>query len=85
MVRKFGQLLDNGKRKLISIGFGFTHNDTTIQNDLFKIHITRVGDSKIVDRFLLTRLEDNGVYFSERYPESQKEKNNPSVLVDFVE
>ena len=85
LVRKFGQLLDNGKRKLISIGFGFTHNDTTIQNDLFKIHITRVGDSKIVDRFLLTRLEDNGVYFSERYPESQKEKNNPSVLVDFVE
>lgn len=84
-VRKFGQLLDNGKRKLINLGFGFTDDDVTIQNDLFKIHITRVGNSRIIDRFLLTRLEDNGVYYSERYPEPKKENNDPSVLSNFIE
>lgn len=84
-VAKFGQLLDNGKSKLINLGFGFTDDDATIQNDLFKIHITRVSKAKIIDRFLLSRLEDNGVYYSEKYPEAKKEKNDPSVLIDFVE
>jgi len=84
-VKKFGQLLDNGKSKLINFGFGFADNDATIQNNLFKIHITRVGKSIVIDRFVLTRLEDNGVYYSEKYSESQKENNDPSVLIDFIE
>ncbi len=84
-VRKLGQLLNNGKTKFINSGFGFEDNDTTIQNDLFKIHITRIGNSIMINKFLLTRIEDNSVYCSEDYPESQKENNDSTILLDFVE
>ncbi|MHA1274819.1 MAG: hypothetical protein ACTSQP_22915 [Promethearchaeota archaeon] len=85
IVRKFGQLLDNGKSKLIKNGFKFINQDDTIQNDLFKLHVTRIGSSGIIDRFLISRLKDNGVYYSESYPEFQKEKNDTKILLNFIE
>lgn len=91
LVKKFGQLLDNGHNKVIDLGFSIIHNDNTINNDLFGIHLTRVGQTNIIDKFLLRRLENgqikkpDEVYFSEKYPESQKENNDTSVLYDFIE
>ena len=82
-VVKLGQLLDKGQEKLARSGYGTIRD--TIKNNLFSIHLTRVGETKIIDNFLIRRLEDDRVYFSDKYPENQKERNDISVLLDFVE
>ena len=63
----------------------------TIKDNNFEIHLTRKYPDIIVKQFLIRRL-DNGqkkepeeAYFSEEYPESQKESSITQVLYDFIE
>ncbi len=63
----------------------------TIKDNNFGIHLTRKYPDIIVKQFLIRRL-DNGqkkkpeeAYFSEVYPESQKENSITQVLYDLIE
>jgi len=88
-VRKFGTLLDNGRQKLEKLEFKIRHNGDTIKNNFFGIHLTR--SNKLIHQFLIRRLENaknkrpDEAYFSEGYPESQKENSITQVLYDFIE
>ncbi|KKM87262.1 hypothetical protein LCGC14_1270660 [marine sediment metagenome] len=88
-VRKFGTLLDNGREKLEKLGFNIQHNGDTIKNNFFGIHLTR--RTKFIYQFLIRRLDKSQTkrpdeaYFSEGYPESQKESSITQVLYDFIE
>jgi len=62
----------------------------TISDNNYGIHFTRYYPNPLVFQFLVRRL-DNGntkrpdeAYFSMKYPPSQKEKNDPTVLKDFI-
>ena len=88
-VRKFGTLLDNGREKLEKLGFNIQHNGDTIKNNFFGIHLTR--RTKFIHQFLIRRLDKgqtkrpDEAYFSEGYPETQKENSIAQVLYDFIE
>ncbi|HEC38107.1 MAG TPA: hypothetical protein ENI29_07715 [bacterium] len=88
-VRKFGTLLDNGREKLEKLGFNIQHNGDTIKNNFFGIHLTR--RTKFIYQFLIRRLDKgqtkrpDEAYFSEGYPESQKESSITQVLYDSIE
>lgn len=63
----------------------------TIKDSNYNIHLTRYYPNPLVYQFLIRRL-DNGntkkpdeVYFSMKYPSSQKENNDLTVLKDFIE
>ena len=63
----------------------------TIKDNNFGIHLTRKYPDIIVKQFLIRRLDKgqtkrpDEAYFSEEYPESQKESSITQVLYDFIE
>ncbi|KKN52614.1 hypothetical protein LCGC14_0610690 [marine sediment metagenome] len=88
-VREFGILLDNGREKLEKLGFNIKDNGDTIKNNFFGIHLTR--RNRFIYQFLIRKLEKgqskrpDEAYFSEGYPESQKEGSRTQVLYNFIE
>ena len=73
------------------MGFDYV-NENTIRDTEFGIHLTKKGNNLIISQFLIRRL-DNGyksfdpdqVFFSEGYPQEQKDKNDISVIIEFID
>lgn len=63
----------------------------TLKDSNYGIHLTRYYPNPLMYQFLIRRL-DNGkikkpdeVYFSMKYPPRQRENNDLTVLIDFIE
>ena len=82
-------MLDNGREKLEKLRFKILYNGDNIKNNFFGIHLTR--RTNFIYQFLIRRLENgqtkrpDEAYFSEGYPEAQKESSITQVLYDFIE
>ncbi len=83
--KKFGTLLDNGKRKLQLKNFYWVNSTgNQIKVDNYAIHLTRPSPKSIITQFKIQNQTTNYSFFSETYPNQQKEKSNESVIKEFI-
>jgi len=91
LVKNLGLFFKEGKEVFKQYGFAYLHNDDTIRDYNYEVHLTR--DRKdIVHQFLVRRLvdgkraRDENIYLSLRYPESTVISlgSRYNVLMDFV-
>ncbi len=84
--KKFGILLDNGKRKLQLKNFYWvdsTGNEIKIGKD-YEIHLTRPSPNSIITKFIIINHNKKESYYSEIYPNEEKEKSKEPVLKEFI-
>ncbi len=79
-----------GSRRFQNLNEPQDLGDTIRDND-YGIHLTRYYPNPLVFQFLVRRLDKgktkkpDEVYFSMKYPSTQKENNDLTVLKDFIE
>lgn len=86
-----GLFINEGKEVFKHFGFAYLHNDDTIRDYNYEVHLTR-DRTNIVYQFLVRRLvggkrvRDENTYLSLRYPESTVISlgSDYNVLMDFV-
>ncbi len=84
--KKFGILLQNGKRKLQLKNFYWvdsTENNIKIGN-IYEIHLTRPSPNSMITQFVIKNSDSSESYYSENYPTEQKEKSRELVLKEFI-
>lgn len=90
-VRRLGFLLDKGKIKMQSKGFSYYHNDDTVKDRNFGIHLTRRSSKGVIHQFLVRKLQNGELlkpdiaFFSKGYPAEQQSKGTIEPLNEFVE
>ena len=92
LVKNLGLFINEGKEVFKHFGFAYLHNDDTIRDYNYEVHLTR-DRNNIVYQFLIRRLvdgkrvRDENIYLSVRYPESTVISlgSENSVLMDFVD
>ena len=57
LVKNFGALIDNGREWLKEIGFKILHNNDSVRNNDFWIHLTRKKNETTVLQFLIRELK----------------------------
>ncbi len=83
--KKFGILLDNGKKKLQLKNFHWvdsTNNSIKIEN--YIIHLSRPSPNSLITQFIIENSSKKMSYFSEKYPNQQREKSKDNVLKEFI-
>lgn len=91
LVKNLGLFFNEGKEVFKHYGFAYLHNDDTIRDYNYEVHLTR-DRTNIVYQFLVRRLvdgkrvRDENIYLSVRYPESTVISLGSvySVLMDFI-
>lgn len=79
------QELGNLFPKLTRVGFGITDNGNLVKDRFFQIHLTRSSPGSVIHKFYIEDLESDLQYFSEKYPDQQKQNNDINALNNFIE
>ncbi len=91
LVKNLGLFFIEGKEVFKQYGFAYLHNDDTIRDYNYEVHLTR-DRTNIVYQFLVRRLVDGkrvrnkNVYLSIHYPKSTVDSigSDYKVLIDFI-
>lgn len=70
--------------KLEEIGFGITSNGNTIENQEFRIHLTRTSPGSYIHQFYIENLRTSYRFYSQGYPDTARNNNQINVLNEFL-
>lgn len=83
--KKFGILLDNGKRKLQLKNFHWVEGTGNhVKIDYYDIRLTRPSPNSIITKFIIANIKTKESFYSDSYPNQEKEKSNEPVLKEFI-